>query len=187
MIIKRKATVTGPRPAHRPAASPAAASVAVVIAVALLGFSMVAGREFLIDRQVIGGTRLLARACVRIGHLHWQQWMAPASGFFLAAGVLLLALAVKPRARTHFRTAGEPALWLRATDVARACTAAAHRVNGVVQARTVVAKRSAQVRIVARSADLAHVADAARAEVDSVLREMEVPRRVRISVERAMS
>lgn len=161
--------------------------MAVAAAVVLLGVSVLAGREFLIDRRVISGTRLLARGSEHIGRAHWQDWMAPATGISLAVGALLLAIALKPRARTHFRTAGEPVLWLRATDVARACTAAVYRVNGVAHAQTVVAKRRARVRIVTPDEDTARIADSARAEVDNVLREMDVSRRVRVSVARESS
>jgi hypothetical protein len=159
----------------------------VVIAVALLGLSVVAGQEFLTDRRVLGGPRLLARTAEWIGRLHWQVWMAPAAGTALAVGVLLIGLALKPRARTHFRSAGEPALWLRATDIARACTAAAHQLEGVARAHTVVARRTARVRIVANTPDTGKLADAARDAIDNVLREMEVARRVRVSVERRSS
>jgi len=173
--------------AHRPTASPAAAAVALIIAVALLGLSLVAGQEFLTDRRVMSGPRLLARSAEWIGRLHWQVWMAPTAGAALAVGVLLIGLALKPRARTHFRTAGEPALWLRATDVARACTAAAQQLEGVTRAHTVVARRTARVRIVATAPDSEKLAGTARDAIDNVLREMEVARRVRVSVERRSS
>lgn len=138
-----------PVPARVPLARPDAAFVAVVVAVALLGAAVVAGREFLIAKEVIAPAAWLRNAVRWFADLHWQAWMGPAALATAVVGALLVLLSVLPRTRTHLPV-GEsesPVVWLRPTDVARMCSARAAAVGGVSAVHTTVDRRRATLHV----------------------------------------
>ncbi|MGA9870319.1 MAG: DUF6286 domain-containing Asp23/Gls24 family envelope stress response protein [Rhodococcus sp. (in: high G+C Gram-positive bacteria)] len=139
---------TSPRP---PTASPAAVPVALVLAVALLGLAFVAGREFLIVHDTIVGAPWILNTIDAIADLHWAPWMLGASAAALIVGLLLVALGLKPRTRTHVGavspSAQTPAVWLRPADVARVCSDRAGSVHGSLSARTTVTRKRVTVEV----------------------------------------
>lgn len=172
------------RPSRTPATTPASAVVAVLVAVALIGLGVVAGREFLIDRHVIDGQQWLRNLLEWIGRITWQSWQLPVAIVAVLVGALLLAIAVKPRNRTHMPTEGTPVLWLRTTDTARASTAAALRVDGIDRARTTARRRSIDVRVVT-TGDANELAEQVATEVAKALHDLARPPRIKVAVELA--
>jgi hypothetical protein len=98
----------------------------------------------------------------------------------LLLGVLLLAVAAKPRNRRHIGTRGTPALWLRPTDIARATTAAALRVDGVEHAHTVAGKRTVEVHIVTQRAT-GDYDESVLAAATAALAELANPPRIKVA------
>jgi hypothetical protein len=168
-----------PRQAYRPADTPAAAVVAVLIAIALIAIGIIAGREFLIRRNIIHTRPWLRDLLEWLSRMQWHTWLLAVGFGGLLLGVLLLAVATKPRNRRHIGTRGTPALWLRPTDVARAATAAALRVDGVDHARTIARKRTVEIHVWA-GRDAADLTPAVLAEATEALAELTAPPRIRI-------
>ncbi|MDJ0358806.1 DUF6286 domain-containing protein [Rhodococcus sp. H29-C3] len=148
--ISDETTVAAPRP-RPPAASPAALPVAVTLAFGLLALAFVAGREFLIVHDTISGAPWIRNTIEQIAELHWARWMIAASGAAMVAGLILLAIGVKPRTQTHTGatspTSSLPMVWMRPTDVARMCSDHAGDVPGVESARTTVTKKHITVEV----------------------------------------
>ncbi|WP_415973405.1 Asp23/Gls24 family envelope stress response protein [Rhodococcus sp. 077-4] len=150
-----------PRP---PTAGPAAMPVALLFGFALLGVAFVAGREFLIAREHVGGSPWIADAISWVARLHWHSWMIAAAVGAAAIGLLLVFIGVKPRTRTHSGVGGSaPTVWATATDIARLCSAAAQSIGAVTTAHTVVTRRKIEVRVERdRAVDAEHVDSALR-------------------------
>lgn len=140
---------TGPRPARTPLARPAAALVAIAVAVALLGVSVIAGREFLIAKEFIAPAAWVRNSLWWIADLHWHTSMAVAGVAAAVLGVATICVALLPRTRTHLpvRADGTPVVWLRPVDVARMCSARAKSVAGVAAVHTTVDRRHATVHL----------------------------------------
>jgi len=153
-----------------PLAYPAAAPAAALIAVAALILAFTAARELLIVRGTYGGAPWLRNSFEWFGRLHWEPWIPVAAAACVAVGVVLLAVACKPRRRTHLplQVAGPVAtVWMRRTDLARMCSAHASSLSGVAAARTVVDRRRAVVRItVEDETPVADLTAAVRAAVE---------------------
>ncbi|MEE2033288.1 Asp23/Gls24 family envelope stress response protein [Rhodococcus sp. CC-R104] len=163
-VPRSEVPVVAPLP---PLATPAAAPAAALIAVASLGLAFVAARELLIVRGTYGGAPWLRNSFEWFGRLHWQPWIAPVAAMLVLLGFAALAVALKPRRRTHLplRVAGPvPTVWMRRTDLARMCSAHATALTGVHTARTVVDRRRAVVDIVAAE-------DASGAELTAAVRD----------------
>lgn len=153
-----------------PLAYPAAAPAAAIIAVASLLLAFATARELLIVRGTYAGAPWLRNSFEWFGRLHWQPWIAPAAAACVVVGIVLLAVACKPRRRTHLplRVDGPVAtVWMRRTDLARMCSAHASALTGVGTARTVVDRRRALVRItVEDETPVAELTAAVRAAVE---------------------
>jgi hypothetical protein len=135
--------------ARRPAPMPAAAVVAIIWAVALIGIAVVAGREFLITRQVVPGPKWIENAANWVGTVRWENWMYGPTIGCLVAGAALLVVAIKPRARRYLEVSSATGVWTTATDVARMCTGRALSVSGVADASTVVTRRKVVLVVIA--------------------------------------
>jgi hypothetical protein len=170
------------RPANQPADTPAAAGVAVIIALGLIAIGLIAGREFLIRRGVVHTGPWLGPALRWLGRMQWHTWLLAVGFGGVLLGVVLLALAARPRNRRHIGTHGAPTLWLRPTDVARAGTAAALRVPGVTHARTIARTRRVEVHI-GTEHSAPDITEAVRAEVGAAVAELADPPKVRVLVE----
>jgi hypothetical protein len=168
---------------QRPRGTPAAAPVAIVIAVCLLAAGLVAGRELLIVRDVIDETPWVANTFGWISRLTWQTWMLAPAVAAVVLGVLALFAALKPRAHTHVGTATPPSLWLTTTDTARASTAAALHVEGVMRAHTTAGRRRVTVHIVGAE-NSPGVLESVRHRVDRTLADLDPRPEVRVTLER---
>nr|WP_277352046.1 DUF6286 domain-containing protein [Rhodococcus sp. HNM0563] len=104
------------------------------------------------------------------GRLHWHPWIAPVAVVLVLLGVSAIAVALKPRRRTHLpltQSGTVPTVWMRRTDIARMCSARAAALPGVLHARTVVDRRRALIRVVAASdSAIDDLHDTIRAEVE---------------------
>ncbi|MGW0176990.1 Asp23/Gls24 family envelope stress response protein [Rhodococcus sp. NPDC003322] len=134
-------------PARPPLARPDAAVIAVIAAVALLAVAFVAGREFLIAKEVIAPAAWVRNSVRWVADLHWQTWMAPVAAAAAVVGALLVFLSLTPRTRTHLPVGTGGTVWLRPTDVARMCSARAGAVGGVATVRTMVDRRRATLHV----------------------------------------
>lgn len=161
------AAVAGPEPRSGPPAVP----VVVVLALALLGVAAVCVHDLLARADLVGTAPALpavARAVDAHSMTPWAPWVA--SGV-VALGLLVVARSLAPRRRTHL-AACDGTLWLRPTDLARLCSAAALAQPGVADAHTRVSRR--RVDVTARSAggpgdDVAARVEAAVADVLAAL------------------
>ncbi|WP_089252746.1 DUF6286 domain-containing Asp23/Gls24 family envelope stress response protein [Rhodococcoides kyotonense] len=182
--------VPRPRP---PTASPAALFVAVVLAIALLGVAFVAGREFLIVHETIDGAPWILNSIDWIAELHWAPWILGASIASVVAGLVLVALGLKPRTKTHAGavspTSSSPMVWLRPTDVARMCSDHAGGVPGSESARTTVTKKRVIVDVhpVGDGDTDASLTDAVRDAVAPTLAVLADPRTVQVRVKSVRS
>lgn len=167
-----------------PLRTPVAAWAAAAVGVVLVGVAIAAGREFLIAHEVIEGQPWIKDLFEWISTLTWARWMLFAGIAAIVLGVVLLAVAVWPRRGTHLPTSTTPVLWLRATDAARASTAAAEHVDGVSRAHSAAGPRSVQVHVVGNGADSAQVATAVHAQVTRALMHLESPPTVKVIMER---
>lgn len=168
-----------------PSRTPVAAWAAVGVGVLFVGAALVAVREFLIEHEVITGEPWVADLFGWVATVSWEPWMLYAGIAAIVLGVALLVIAVWPRGGTHLPTATTPVLWLRATDAARASTAAAEHVDGVARAHTSAGPRSVQVHVVSSGGESAQVAAAVHAQVTRALAPLESPPEVRVIMERA--
>jgi hypothetical protein len=109
--------------------------------------------------------------------------MLPVAIGAIVLGLLLLVAAVKPRAHTHVGTATSPTLWLTTTDTARASTAAALHVEGVIRAHTTADRRTVRVRIVSDDTN-PDIVDNVSHRVSRALAELDPPPVIRVSVDR---
>ncbi|HEY5855554.1 MAG TPA: DUF6286 domain-containing protein [Aldersonia sp.] len=167
-----------------PSRTPVVAWAAVAVGVLFVGAAFVAGREFLIAHEVITGEPWLADLFGWVATLSWERWLLYAGIVAIVLGVALLVVAVWPRRGTHLPTSTTPVLWLRATDAARASTAAAEHVDGVARAHSSAGPRSVQVHVVAGSGESAQVAAAVHAQVTRALAPLESPPSVKVVMER---
>lgn len=135
-----------PQP-HAPRATPLAAPVAVFVAVALVGVAVVAGREFLIARDLVAGPDWVENAALWLADLRWEPWMLAPTIALLVVGALLLLVAVVPSGRLGVQVRSEVSVWMRPTDIARMCTARVLAIAGVVDASTTVSRRRVTVRV----------------------------------------
>ncbi len=165
-----------------PAAIPAAAPVAVVTSVALIVAGLIALRDFLVERRVIGGAEWSRGVFEWIAELSWQTWMLPAAAGAVVAGAAMLVLFVVPRSRPHVPAGGAPVLWLWPTDVARMCTATSLQVSGVVTAHTTASEKLVRVQVTTSSADPEAVRAAVLGAVSAVLAELVRTPRVSVVV-----
>ncbi|TSD93188.1 Asp23/Gls24 family envelope stress response protein [Skermania sp. ID1734] len=167
-----------------PMSQPAAGPVAVVAAAALIAVGIIAGRELLIQQELIDGAPWLANAFTWAGRLTWQGWMLPAAIAAVVAGVLILTLGLKRQRPTHVRTGGSPALWLRTTDMARRCTAAALRVDGVAEAHTAVGRKRVDVTVKPGADSRDGLGEPVAAEVRKALAQLQHPMQLEVAIER---
>ncbi|TCC32155.1 DUF6286 domain-containing Asp23/Gls24 family envelope stress response protein [Kribbella sindirgiensis] len=177
-----QAVDTPPSAAKAPAAAPAVAYVGVVVALALIGLGAVGTAEMLrsvglLDGEVIPGS-WFGRSVV----LRPESWMRPVGIATVAIGLMLLALAVKPRRRTHLAVQGpDTIVWLRTADTARLAADGAGRVDSVT-ATSVVAKRKRLRARVTTFGDPDRVTDDVSAAIDGRLAGIDPRPRVRIDL-----
>ncbi|MEJ5928020.1 DUF6286 domain-containing protein [Corynebacterium sp. H128] len=136
-----------------PRSHPAARWVAVLLSFSLLGLAFVAARELWTKRT---GTQLeswLVPVFEIIGRATYEDWMLYAGIFALLLGLVLVAIGIKPRRKTHRAVASAANIWIRDVDIARQCTATAEKVPGVRRASTYVTRTTVTVTITCSSHD----------------------------------
>ncbi|WP_068275624.1 DUF6286 domain-containing protein [Aldersonia kunmingensis] len=171
-------------PTQRPRGTPVAAAVAIGISGALIGAGLIAGREFLVEHDVIDEAPWIANTFGWVGRLSWATWMLPVAIGAVVLGLLLVVVAAKPRSHSHVGTATSPALWLTTTDTARASTAAALHVEGVIRAHTTADRRTVRVRVVSDDTN-PDIVDAVQHRVGRALAELDPKPEIRVSVDRS--
>nr|WP_277350781.1 DUF6286 domain-containing protein [Rhodococcus sp. HNM0569] len=146
---------------------------AVAIAGAALVLAAVCARELLIVHDVVGGAPWVRNTVEWAARLHWSDWIIPVIVVSVVTGLVCVALAVKPRPRTHvpLRTPGAPGadgsrsagavpiVWARPTDLARGTSSRALAVPGVDAARTTVDRKRVTVHVRGSDEPAAHVDD----------------------------
>ncbi len=176
------ALVVRPRP---PTASPAALPVALILAVALLGVALVAGREWLIVHDAIGGAPWISNTVHWIAELHSTLWMIGAAATAVLLGLVLIVIGIKPRTKTHIGALSPnstmPIVWLRPTDVARVCSEHASGVPGSKSVRTTVTKHRVTIEVRRPSgSDDSILAESVEQSVATTLATLADPRTVRV-------
>jgi hypothetical protein len=171
-------------PTRRPRGTPVAAAVAIGVSAALIGVGLVAGRELLVEHEVIDEAPWVANTFGWVGRLTWATWMLPLAIGAVVLGLLLLVAAVKPRAHSHVGTATSPVLWLTTTDTARASTAAALHAEGVIRAHTTADRRTVRVRVVGDDTN-PDIVDAVQHRVGRALADLDPKPEIRVSVDRS--
>ncbi len=169
-----------------PLTTPAVKAPAVLLGLVLCGVSALCIRELIIYHDLVGGDPWLADTSVWIAQLQWRNWMMFAAPGALLIGLLLIVAAVKPRRRTHLRLRAGTDVWLRPTDVARLCSAAAFEDTEVLTATTTVSGRRAAVTVTAPEDAFAEISGPVQQRVESrvtaTLAELDHPLPVRVSV-----
>lgn len=178
-------TTTTPAPVvdpSGPVARSAAAPIAIVVSIGLIALALIAGRDFLIERDVLAGPSWTRGAFGWLSRVTWQGWMLPVAIGAIVLGIALVVAVVKPRARAHFSTTGTPRMWLGPTDVARRSTAVTMQLDGVLRAHTTVDRRTAKVMFT-NDAAASHAAESVRHAVAAALSELAEPPRVQVVVQ----
>ncbi|MGZ8177927.1 DUF6286 domain-containing protein [Williamsia sp. SKLECPSW1] len=162
-----------------PTATPGAVWITSLFAVALIALGGVAIRDICVDQKWISGSGWIAAASRWIADLSWQGWFWAVAIALIVVGLLLLWIAVKPRARTHIPLDGAgtvdgyaPSTWTRKGDVARRASAVARQIAGVTKATSTVKRRRIITRITTTDeapADADAVRDAVTAAITTVL------------------
>ncbi|MEV0948142.1 DUF6286 domain-containing Asp23/Gls24 family envelope stress response protein [Rhodococcus sp. NPDC049939] len=170
-----------------PRAAPAAVPAAVIVAVTALGLAIVAGRELLIMRGTLGNAPWVRNTAEWLGRLHWSTWILPVAICSVVVGIVFIAVALKPRPRTHLplKIGEAPTVWLRPTDLARNSSSHANDVPGVVSAHTTVDRKHVTVRVVHNEAASAEdVTTAVRESVEPTLSLLGVSPELRVQVKK---
>lgn len=129
-----------------PADPPRAKWGAILAGLALLALAVVAARDFVVwVWRPAGWAQWVAPASARITDLD-PRWVTVAGLLALAAGILLLAAAIRPRKKRYRRlVAASSPVWLRPVDVARFTTSAAKHIPGILSASSLARKNRVTV------------------------------------------
>lgn len=178
-------TVESPPPGQgrEPRARPVAHYVALLIGVALLAVAVVCARElWLRNDPDISWESWVDPLVLIIGSATYRPWMLPVGVLAATLGAVLMWIGVRPRTRTHRRLASSISLWTRPSDLARLISAQAHRVPGVLSARSQVTGRTVTVTVTEAGDDATLVGDI-EAAVTPLLDTLGLPLTVQVRVE----
>jgi hypothetical protein len=134
------------RQAPATVAAAAASRAAVLLAIGVIVLGAIGIRDALIAVEWVGGTQWLPPVIDAVDGLAPAAWMVAAGVVLGVLGVVLMVTAVLPRRRTALPLTAQTAVYLRRADVAKAASAAAREVPGVLDARTTSSRRKAVVR-----------------------------------------
>ncbi|HKV18115.1 MAG TPA: DUF6286 domain-containing protein, partial [Mycobacterium sp.] len=134
------------RQAPATVAAAAASRASVLLAVGVIALGAIGIRDALIAVEWIGGPQWLPPVIDAVDGLAPAAWMVAAGAVLGVLGVALMLIAVLPRRRTALPLTAQTAVYLRRADVAKAASAAAREVPGVLDARTTSSRRKAVVR-----------------------------------------
>ncbi|MGW5194473.1 DUF6286 domain-containing protein [Kribbella sp. NPDC004138] len=171
-----------PPAAKRPVAGPAVSVVGVLVALVLIGLGAAGIAEMLHAAGLLRGAVVPEDWSARTVRLGPASWLRPAGAAVVVLGLLLLALTLKPRRRTHLAVdAPAGIVWIRLVDAARLAADSAGRVDSVTGA-SVVAKRRRLRATVTTFGDPARVREEVRTAVADRLSTLEPHPRVRIDL-----
>lgn len=172
------------RPAAAPLATAGASYAAALLSVVVVAAGGVCLRDTAVRAGLITGDPwipLVIKAFDGLGPSPYVVATATALG---ALGILLIALAVKPRRATAVaaRTKGGGPVYIRLPDLARAAAAAAHEVPGVQQASATATARKVSLRCRSSAANPAAVGQLVARAVRDELQSLARPPRISVRV-----
>ena len=133
---------TMPAAGRAPAAPPAAGYIGALLAVLLIAAGCIAMRDACIAAGWLGGPLWIDAAIDWIDGLEFTGWMIAAGIALVLLGAWMLYSAVRPRRTTALQLDARSAVWIRPADLARAASATAHRVPGVLEATSRATRRT---------------------------------------------
>lgn len=129
---------------------PAARLAAILIGLVTIGIGFVAARELWWVRTEGHHRHAWLDPVLRfISDVTYQPWMLVAGIATVILALLLIAIAFKPRPRTHVALIDAATCYVRPLDIARLATLNAKQVPGVKQAHTTVNGSARSIRVVA--------------------------------------
>ncbi|MGO1949405.1 MAG: hypothetical protein ACTH1D_07205 [Mycobacteriaceae bacterium] len=134
--------------APEPKASPAARFWTVLLGLVFLVVCGTVVRDILVINGSVTGEQVLPGLFDWLADLRAESWMLWAGIGCAVVALLFLAVTLRPRRRTHIAFGGDSRLYGRPVDIARLSTAAARRIPGVLDARTVATRRKIHVTAV---------------------------------------
>ncbi|AEQ05901.1 DUF6286 domain-containing protein [Corynebacterium pseudotuberculosis] len=136
---------------------PAARLAAILIGLVAIGIGFVAARELWWVRTEGNHRHAWVDPILRfISAVTYQPWMLAAGVATAILALILIAIAFKPRPRTHVAFIDGVTCYMRPLDIARLATLNAKQIPGVTQARTTVNSSARSIRVVA-SIDSQHL------------------------------
>jgi hypothetical protein len=119
---------------------------ALVLGLVLVGLGVVAAQDALSRWGVIAQEPWLAAAIDGLDGLTAGSWAVPVGAVSALVGVLLVALALVPRRRTHLALAGPADLWLTPAAVETLARDAANGVPGIAELDVRASRSRVRVR-----------------------------------------
>lgn len=135
------------RPAKEPRKSPRARGWIFVLGLLLIAAGAVFVRDVLVETSNISGKPWISPVTDWLGRVHWEKSYLVVAAIAIVVGVIILISALRPRTKTHVLVDGDASLWMRPMDVARACSARAGNLRGVLNARTVATRKRVVVTV----------------------------------------
>ncbi|MGW6278516.1 DUF6286 domain-containing protein [Kribbella sp. NPDC055071] len=177
-----RAVAADPVAGKGPAANPAATVIGLVAAVLVIGLGVVGFGEMLSVTGLLNGPAIPTEWFDRSVVLTPHSWMIAAGIGAVVIGLVLLAVTLKPRRRTHLAV-GDPdtMIWIRAADAARLACDSARHVDSVTEVSAVAKRRKLRINVVTFG-DSARVISETTAAVDDRLQLITPRLRTRISV-----
>lgn len=172
--------MTQVREGAQPLAPAGASYVAAASAMVLIGLGGLGVREALVAAGWIGGASWIVdtvRAADGSAPMPWTPFAGIAAGI---VGIVLVAVALKPRRRRAVRARAQTAVFVDVTDIARIASASAEGVPGVVSARTTASRRTLTVCCEVSGAAEAELKSAVSRAVTTELAALEHAPRIRV-------
>lgn len=133
-----------------PRALPAAAWVGAAVAVLLVALGVVAGQDALARWGVPAvGASWLGATLDGLDGLRAAAWTVPVGIALVVVGLLVLAVALKPRRRTHVPVEAAADLWLSPAALSALARDAAEGVPGVARVSVAATRTTVRVRAAA--------------------------------------
>lgn len=156
----------------------ATAWIGLVLAVLLVALGLVLAHDALVRLDVLGGRDWITSAADAAGTVTPGPGVAVVGGLVALLGLLLLVGALRPRRRRGAPVSDGNGQYLLPVDVARLASAAARRVDGVLDASTTAT--AGTVTVTARTTGSGATAAAVQDAVRDALAVLERTPRVRV-------
>lgn len=142
--------MSSPQPSRRrsrsPLAAPAVVWPALVLGLMLIGLGVVAAQDALSQWGVITQGSWLAAGIDGLDGLTAGSWAVPVGAVLAVVGVILVAVALVPRRRTHLALEGPADLWLTPAAVETLARDAANGVPGIAELEVRASRSKVRVR-----------------------------------------